>query len=74
MTFRPKGLPSPTSWLWWAAVLTLLTGAIIAYLVSLFTPDTDPERLSSITLVLAITIAVSGLFVIGATAGWWVRR
>lgn len=69
-----KGLPSPTAWLWWAALALLMIGAGVAYMITLHAPDPDPDAINYAVLVLAGTVVAAGLCVIGATAGWWLRR
>ena len=69
-----KGLPSPTAWLWWTALICLIVGVAMAYIINLSSPDLAPGATRPAVLVLAGTIVASGLCVIGATAGWWLRR
>ncbi len=72
MRNAPKTPPGPTAWLWWAAVATLLLGGAIAYLMHAFA--SDPESTAPARLLLAATIAIAGIFVISATARWWLHR
>ena len=64
--FPPRG-----SALWWMALLLLVAGAAISYLmyVSARPGGGHPER-----LVIAITLCLVGICVVCATSGWWFRH
>lgn len=70
MTYRH---PALTAWLWWTALLVLLTGGAIAYLLRL-DPMSNPEALSQSNLILAFTGVTAGICVIAATSKWWLSR
>lgn len=63
---------SPAAWLWWAALLILLAGGAIAYLLYTFPPD--PESTAPARFALAVTAVFSGVCLISATANWWLHR
>ncbi len=74
MKKNPTGLPSPTAWLWWTALFFLLFGVGVARLIVVFSAPASPDSVPMERLVLAISFALSGICVISATAGWWIRR
>jgi predicted membrane channel-forming protein YqfA (hemolysin III family) len=65
-------MPHPRSGLWWLAILILIAGGAIAYTLTLDPAAQDGSRRAM--LVLSISIALSGICVISATAGWWMKR
>ena len=65
-------IPSLHAWLWWLAVLIAGTGGAIAYLFRLNT--LNASSLTHSNLAIAITAILSGICVICATSGWWLRR
>ena len=69
MTYRP---PALTAWLWWTALLVLVTGGAIYYILRLDTMNT--EAMAQGNLVLAFTGVVAGICVIAATSKWWLSR
>ena len=63
---------APTAGLWWAAVVILIIGGLVVYLLSL-----DPlarNVQTHIGMTMVITVVGSGLCVIGATSQWWMRH
>ena len=53
-------------------MLILITGGVIAY--SLTLDSSYPDAARRAMLVLSVSIALAGICVISATAGWWLRR
>lgn len=61
-----------TAWLWWTALLIMVIGGGITYLLSL--QKMTPFAQSHTSMALMITVIGSGLCVILATADWWLKR
>ncbi len=66
MSIRNKG------WLGWVALLILVTGGVVAYMLSL--EQANPEIHSQIVLTIAVSIAGAGICLIIMTADWWMRH
>ena len=66
---RPHSL---TAWLWWLAVLIAVVGGGVAYLLRLNAMDS--RALGWSNLIIAVSVSLSGICVICATSGWWLRR
>lgn len=64
---------NPSRSLWVAALVVLLVGAGLAYLVRITAP-VDTGLNPRVRLVLALTAAASGVCLISATARWWMRH
>jgi hypothetical protein len=65
-----KRNPNPKAWMWWTAVVILVGGGGLGYLLSL-----DPTGSVHRThLVWAVSGGLAGLLVISATSDWWFRR
>ena len=65
-------MPHTRSWLWWLAIFILVAGGALAYVLSLDTALPYAGRRA--LLVISLSIALAGVCVISATAGWWLRR
>ncbi|OQW97260.1 MAG: hypothetical protein BWK77_02185 [Verrucomicrobia bacterium A1] len=63
---------SLTAWLWWLAFLIAASGGAAAYMLR--QNVVNESSLAWSNLVIAATIALSGICVISATSGWWMRR
>jgi len=67
----PHPKPHPF-WLWWLALLTLLSGGVIAYMLSLDKINATAQTAMRLTIMASIVIA--GIFIISACASWLVKR
>jgi hypothetical protein len=70
--YGSRRTPNPKAGLWWAAVVTLLIGLSLSYVIHL--RGLSPNASQYARLVLAVTITLVGVCVICATSGWWLRR
>lgn len=68
---EPKS-PDSTAWLWRLALLILLIGGGVSYMLSRTGQDTNSRTLFSVSM--AVTIIGAGICVICATANWWMKR
>jgi hypothetical protein len=66
---QPQSL---TAWLWWLAFLIAVVGGAAAYMLRLNTMRASSVSMSN--LVIAVTVSLSGICIICATSGWWMRR
>jgi len=64
---------NPSRGFWLAALVVLLIGGGLAYLVRITAP-VDTGINPRVRLVLALTAAASGVCLISATARWWMRH
>jgi len=72
MTLKEPKPSAPTAGLWWFALLILLAGGLVIYLLSL-DPLAHGTR-AHIAITAMFTIIGAGLCVIGATSQWWLRH
>lgn len=65
--------PSPTRFLWWIALWTLIFGGAFAYIIYM-QDSTDPGRFVTIRQIVLGSIVIAGFCVIGATSRLWLKR
>lgn len=58
--------------LWWWAIFAALTGGTITFLFSL--DRLNPDARVGMAISLVVTILVTGMCIICATANWWMHR
>jgi len=63
---------SRSSWLWWLALLILLSGSGIAYWFH--QQPANPAASQWFRLIVSFTAVGVGICIIAATADWWLRR
>jgi len=64
---------NPSRSLWLAALVILIVGSGLAYLIHITAP-LETGISPRVRLVLAVTAATSGVCLISATARWWMRH
>ncbi|MCX6996780.1 MAG: hypothetical protein NTV49_06765 [Kiritimatiellaeota bacterium] len=55
-----------------AALFIALLGGVVTFVIHL--DSTDTARQAHMALAVMITVIISGIFVISATARWWMHR
>ena len=61
-----------TAWLWWLAFLIAVIGGAIAYILRLNV--INEQSIGWSNLMIAATVTLTGICIICATSGWWMRR
>ena len=63
---------SKPRWLGWLAVLILIVGGYIAYVLS--QQEFNPDAHQQMVVTLAVTAVAAGICLISLTADWWMRH
>lgn len=65
-------MPHSRSTLWWLAVLILVVGTVLAFVLWQDVSSPDAHRNGMLVMTIAGTLA--GICIISATASWWLKR
>lgn len=65
--------PHPSGFgLCWCALVVLIIGGTLAWAISL--DRANPDWLKWMSLVIAVTVVLTGLCIIAKLSSWWIRR
>ncbi len=68
-----KPPPSPTSWLWRSAIAVFLAGVGLLWL--LWSTSVGPQEITpAMRSIALLTVVISGILLIAASARWWMHR
>ena len=67
---KNKEVYRPGAWLYWVALLCLVVGGTLSYMLY----QKGPGARSRMSLAIAFTMVTTGISFICASANWWLKR